>query len=107
MRRGDIVVVALQGDSGKPRPALVIQADWFNALMTVVVLPLTGTLRNAELTRIGIAPGEQNGLRAPSQIAVDRPQAIRREKIGQVIGRADDATMLQVDRALSVFLGMA
>ena len=33
--RGDIVVVALQGDSGKPRPAVVIQADWFEALPTV------------------------------------------------------------------------
>jgi mRNA interferase MazF len=35
MRRGDIVTVALHGDSGKPRPALVIQGDAFDALAMV------------------------------------------------------------------------
>jgi hypothetical protein len=29
MRRGDLVVVSLPGDYGKPRPALVVQCDWF------------------------------------------------------------------------------
>lgn len=29
MRRGDIVTIALQGDYGKPRPALIIQSDLF------------------------------------------------------------------------------
>ncbi|HEX5325038.1 MAG TPA: type II toxin-antitoxin system PemK/MazF family toxin [Acetobacteraceae bacterium] len=106
MRRGDIVVVALQGDSGKPRPALIVQADWFDALSTIVVLPLTGSLRDASLTRISIASTEATGLFAPSQIAIDRPQTIRREKIGKVIGRADDATMLEVNRALAVFIGL-
>jgi len=107
MRRGDIVVVALQGDSGKPRPALIVQADWFDALSTIVVLPLTGSLREAVLTRIDIAPTEANGLLVASQVAVDRPQTIRREKVGKLIGRADDATMLEVNRALAVFLGLA
>ncbi|MGA9864841.1 MAG: type II toxin-antitoxin system PemK/MazF family toxin [Acetobacteraceae bacterium] len=107
MRRGDIVVVALQGDSGKPRPALIVQADWFDALSTIVVLPLTGSLHEAVLTRIDIAPTEANGLLVASQVAVDRPQTIRREKVGKLIGRADDATMLEVNRALAVFLGLA
>jgi hypothetical protein len=43
-RRGDIVVVASQGDSGKTRPAVIVQADWFDALPTVMVLPLTSVL---------------------------------------------------------------
>lgn len=107
MRRGDIVVVALQGDSGKPRPALIVQADWFDALSTIVVLPLTGSLHEAVLTRIDIAPTEANGLLVASQVAVDRPQTIRREKAGKLIGRAEDATMLEVNRALAVFLGLA
>jgi mRNA interferase MazF len=29
MRRGDLVTIAVSGDYGKPRPALVIQADPF------------------------------------------------------------------------------
>jgi mRNA interferase MazF len=96
------VVVALQGDGGKSRPAVVVQADWFDALSTVVVLPLTSLRQDADVT-----PSERNGLRLLSQIAVDRPQTIRRTKVGQVIGQLDSVIMLQVERALAVFLGLA
>jgi len=107
MRRCNIVVVALQGDSGKPRPALIVQADWFDALPTAVVLPLTSTLLPVRHTRIDILPSETTGLKSRSQIAIDRPQTVRREKIREVIGHADDTTMLAVNRALAVFLGLA
>jgi hypothetical protein len=30
MKRGDVVTVALQGDLGKPRPAVIVQSDHFN-----------------------------------------------------------------------------
>jgi mRNA interferase MazF len=99
--------VALQGDSGKPRPAVVIQADWFDALSTVVVLPLTSTLRDAAVTRIDVAPTDENGLKVPSQIAIDRPQTVRRPKLGPTIGRLNNDVMLAVHRALAVFLGLA
>jgi mRNA interferase MazF len=107
MRRGDIVVVALQGDSGKPRPAVVVQAEQFAELSSVVILPLTATLLGAELFRVNIEPAGGTGLHTRSQIAVDRPNAVRREKIGRTIGRADDATMVEVNRSLAVFLGLA
>ena len=97
----------MQGDSGKPRPALVIQADWFDALSTVVVLPLTSSLQDAAVTRIDVAPTDENGLKAPSQIAVDRPQTVRRTKLGPTIGRLDNDVMLAVHRSLAVFLGLA
>ncbi len=97
----------MQGDSGKPRPAVVIQADWFNALSTVVLLPLTSTLQDAALTRIDVAPTDQNGLKVPSQIAVDRPQTVRRTKLGPIIGQLDNDVMLAVRRSLAVFLGLA
>jgi mRNA interferase MazF len=86
---------------------VVIQADWFDALPTVVVLPLTSSLRDAAVTRIDVAPSSQNGLRVPSQIAVDRPQTVRRPKLGPTIGRLDQDVMLAVHRALAVFFGMA
>ena len=47
--RGDFVTIAMQGDFGKPRPALVIQADQFNEHASVTVLPVTGTLVAAPL----------------------------------------------------------
>lgn len=52
--RGDFVTIAMQGDFGKPRPALVIQADQFDAHTTVTVLPVTSTLVAAPLLRITV-----------------------------------------------------
>jgi mRNA interferase MazF len=105
--RGDLVTVALQGDQGKPRPALVVQADHFGHLASVTVLPITSTLVDAPLLRVPIEPGEENGLARRSQIMVDKPQTPSRNRLGPVIGRLDDATMVTVNRALAVFLGLA
>ena len=107
MRRGDLVTVALQGDLGKPRPALVIQSDLFDAHPSMSILPVTSELRDAPLFRILVNPGEQNGLAKPSQVMVDKPQSVERKKVGAVFGRLDDETMLAVNRALAVFLGFA
>lgn len=107
MRRGDVVTVALQGEQGKPRPALVVQSDVFGELPAVTVLPITATLLNAPLLRVQIEPTQQNGLVKQSQIMVDKPQTPPRGKLGGVIGHLEDAAMLQVNRALAVFLGLA
>ena len=107
MRRGDVVTVALQGDLGKPRPALVIQSDLFDVHPSVTILPITSELREAPLFRIALAPGESAGLARASQVMVDKPQSIPRENIGAVRGHLDDETMLAVNRALAVFLGFA
>lgn len=107
MTRGDLVTVALQGDQGKPRPALVVQADHFGDLASVTVLPITSTLVEAPLLRVTVEPSEANGLARRSQIMVDKPQTPSRNRLGPVIGRLDDATMVTVNRALAVFLGLA
>ncbi len=107
VRRGDVVTVALQGGQGKPRPALVVQADAFGELPAVTVLPITGTLLDAPLLRVQVEPSAWNGLAKRSQIMVDKPQTPARGKLGAVIGQLEDATMLQVNRALAVFLGLA
>lgn len=108
MRRGDFVTVATQGDYGKPRPALVVQNDLFDALPSVVILPLTSLLRDdADQIRIDVAPSDENGLREKSQIAVDKVTVIPVVKVGKTIGRADDALMLRVTRAMALFLGIA
>ncbi len=107
MRRRDPVIVAMQGNKGKPRPALVIQSSLFDELQTVTMLPLVSRQLVPAITRVDIAPSEANGLRSTSQIVVHRPQTIRRDKIGRVIGHAEEKTMLTVARALALFLGLA
>lgn len=107
MRRGDVVTIALQGDYGKPRPALVIQSDLFAAHPSVTVLPITSELRETPLFRIDVMPTEENGLRSASQIMVDKAQTVPVHKIGQSVGRLDEAALLAVNRALAVWLGFA
>jgi mRNA interferase MazF len=107
MMRGDFVAVAVQGDFGKPRPALVIQANQFDEHATVTVLPVTSAFVAAPLMRVTVQPTVVNGLLKPSQIMVDKAVTIRRDKVGQIIGRIDANGMVEVERCLAVFLGIA
>lgn len=107
MKRGDIVAVALSGDCGKPRTAVVIQSDLFDEHPSVSILPVTNEARDAPAFRIDLPAGESTGLRTPSQVMVDKIQTVPRTRIGQVIGKAGEAPMVAVDRALAVFLGIA
>jgi len=84
--RGTLITVALPGDLGKPRPALIIQADRFERLATLTVLPITSTLVDAPLLRVTLEPSDTNGLRKRSQVMLDKISTIRRDKLGPRIG---------------------
>ena len=99
--------VVAPGDFGKPRPALVVQSDRFDEHATVTVLLISGTLIDAPLIRVNVAPGARNGLRQPSQVMIDKAMTLRRERTGPAFGDADDQLMLEVSRLLAVFLGIA
>ena len=106
MKRGDLVTIALQGDCGKPRPALIVQSDLFSAHPSLTILPVTSELRDLPLFRVPVSPSASNGLHASSEIMADKAQTVSREKIGNVFGRLADDDMLAVNRALAVFLGV-
>ena len=71
----------------------------------MTILPVTSELRDVPLFRIQVNPSETNGLRKPSQVMIDKPQSVAREKIGNVFGHLDDKTMSAISRVLAVFLG--
>ncbi|MGV6876727.1 type II toxin-antitoxin system PemK/MazF family toxin [Pseudochelatococcus sp. B33] len=106
MKRGDLVTIAVSGDYGKPRPALVVQDDAFSELTAVTVLHLTSEINDWPLFRITIEPTEGNSLRKRSQVMVDRAVALPRSKVGPVFGSLDDADMATVSRALYRFFGL-
>jgi len=107
MMRGDLVTIAMQGDFGKPRPALVIQTDQFGEHATVTILPVTSTLVSTPLFRVTVQPSVDNGLQKPSQVMVDKTMTVKRDKIGQTIGRIDANMMVEIERCLALFLGIA
>lgn len=87
MMRGDLVTVAMQGDFGKPRPALVVQANQFSEHSSVTVLPVTSTLVAAPLLRVTVQPSAENGLLKPSQVMVDKAMTVKLDKVGLTFGR--------------------
>ena len=107
MMRGDFVTVAMQGDFGKPRPGLVIQAGQFNEHATVTLLLVSSTLVDAPLLRVTVQPSDGNGLKKSSQVMVDKAMTVNRVKIGKTIGRIDADVMVEIERCLVVFLGIA
>lgn len=84
----------------------MIQANAFSALPSITVLRLSSDLVAAPLTRLTVEPSAENGLRRTSQIMIDKAVSVPREKIGQAVGKLDDATLSSVSRALMAFLGL-
>ena len=105
--RGDLVTVAMQGEFGKPRPALVIQANQFSEHNSATVLPITSTLVAAPLLRVTVQPSAENRLLKPSQVMVDKALTVRRDKVGPAFGHIDADALVEVERCLAVFLGIA
>ncbi|AGF73946.1 hypothetical protein BAnh1_00530 [Bartonella australis AUST/NH1] len=104
--RGSFVTIAMQGDFGKPRPALIIQADQFSEHTSVTVLPITSTLVAAPLLRITLQPDTQNGLQKTSQVMIDKTMTVRCEKVSPAFGFVHADKMVEIERCLAVFLGI-
>lgn len=104
--RGTVVTVASPGVySGKPRPAVVVQADrWLQAHPSVTLCPLTSTLVEAQLVRIAVEPSPRNGLRKPSQLMVDKLFTVPLEALGAVVGQLEPHALIELDLALRGWL---
>jgi mRNA interferase MazF len=107
MRRGDLVTVALQGDYGKPRPALIIQSNLFAEHPSVTILPLTSALRETPIFRVRVLPVLTNGLHVPSDVMIDKLHTVARDKIRETIGSISDEHLIEIERAVAVWLGIA
>jgi mRNA interferase MazF len=108
VRRGEIWTVAGGKDyAGKPRPIVIVQDDRFDATDSVTVCAFTSDRVDAPLIRIPVDPSDTNGLRAASHLMVDKITTVSRQKLGRRLGRLEDEHLVQLNRAMIVFLGMA
>jgi mRNA interferase MazF len=73
----------------------------------VTVLLVSGTLVDAPLLRVTVPPSSENGLQKPSQVMVDKAMTVKREQVGRAIGHIDPEALLEIERRLAVFLGIA
>ena len=108
MRRGEIYTAAARGAyTGKPRPVLVIQDDRFDATASVTICPFTTNQLDAPLLRIRIEPTNQNGLDQPSSLMIDKLTTMPKTNLGERLGALGDDQLVQLNRSLMVFLGLA
>jgi mRNA interferase MazF len=108
MKRGDIWTVSGGADYvGKPRPAVVVQDDAFDDTASLTICAFTTDPTEAPLFRILVDPNDNNGLRMPSRLMVDKLTTVSKAKLESRIGRLDEEDLLRLNRAILVFLGMA
>ena len=107
MERGEVWTVSGAGYAGRPRPAVIVQDDRFDATASVTLCVFTTDETEAPLFRLIVTPNERNGLRSVSRLMVDKLTTVPKERLGARIGRLDDADMVRLNRAMLVFLGLA
>lgn len=108
MKRGDVWTVAGGPDyAGKPRPAVILQDNAFDATASITICPFTTHSIDAPLVRLRIEPSERNGLRAASQLMIDKITTVSKSKLERRAGRLSDEDIVRVNRAVLVFLGLA
>jgi len=112
LKRGEIWVANLNpnrgAEVGKVRPVLVLQADPLieSPLPTVVVLPLTSKIR-PEAAPLRVSLPARDGLRQPSQVMVDQPRTVDKERFGEgPLTALRDDEMADVERSLGFLVGL-
>ena len=106
MKRGDLVLVAVPGDYGKTRPALIVQSDLFNEHPSLTICLLTTHLQSTPLFRYQVAAHPDNGLSADSQVQIDKIMTIPRHEAGPVIGSLTVGQMTEITRLVMLWLGV-
>ena len=109
MNRGDIWTVAGGVSAARPRPAVIVQDDLFDVTSSVTVAPMTSTLLDAPLMRIRIygGNGRLSGLDRDSDVMIDKLTTVRRSSVDTRVGRLTAEQLVEVERAMMAFLGLA
>jgi len=106
-RRGDIVLVAGGVYAIKPRPAVFVQDDLFDATDSVTVRPFTTSDVSAPLLRMPVPADDAISIDSPSLAMIDKITTVRHSSAGEAIGRLDSVQMVQLERRILVFIGLA
>ena len=107
MKRGEVWTASAKSYAGKPRPVVILQDERFDATASITICAFTSDPTDAPLFRPAVEPDEQNGLRAPCRLMIDKITTVPRSKLGKRIGRLDHTDLVRLNRAVMVFLGLA
>jgi mRNA-degrading endonuclease toxin of MazEF toxin-antitoxin module len=109
-RRGDIHFIAFPDSGGHvlrgPHPAVVIQNDRMRRSATVVVVPMTSTVRSAaeDPPYLVAVTGRESGLDRDGYVKCDQPATLPAATLGPRAGRLAPAAIDRLDAALRFVL---
>jgi mRNA interferase MazF len=113
LRRGQIYWIdwnpARGSEQAGYRPGLIVQNDPFNRnerYPNTVVVAISTSGRSVP-SHVALDPNAVNGLRDRSYVKCEQLVTISKDRLREQIGALDDATMLQVDRALIRVLALS
>ena len=108
MKRGEIWTVAGGKDYvGKPRPAVILQDDRFDATDSITICVFTTDPTEAPIFRLPVEPSPKNGLKSSCNLMADKITTVPKTKIGSRVGRLNDEDIVRLNRAVLVFFGLA
>lgn len=93
--------------AGKPRPAVIVQEDRFDSTNSITLCVFTTDPTEAPLLRMLIEPTDRNGLSSASRLMIDKITIVPKARLGKRIGKLNDEDVVRLNRALTVFLGLA
>ncbi len=93
--------------AGKPRPAVIVQEDRFDSTNSITLCVFTTDPTDAPLLRMLIEPTDRNGLSSASRLMIDKVTTVPKARLGKRIGKLNDEDVVRLNRALTVFLGLA
>jgi mRNA interferase MazF len=108
VKRGEVWTVSAGGPyAGKPRPAVIVQEDRFDATNSITLCVFTTDPTEAPLLRMLVEPTDRNGLSIASRVMIDKVTTVPKSRLGKRIGKLQDEDIVRLNRALTVFLGLA
>ena len=108
MKRGEVWTVSGAAIyTGKPRPAVIVQEDRFDQTSSITLCVFTTDPTDAPLLRMLIEPTDRNGLKSVSRLMIDKITTVPKARLGKRVGKLNDEDTVRLNRALTVFLGLA
>lgn len=115
IRRGDIHSVDLDpargSEANKRRPAVVVSNDAANATAgrlgrgVIAVVPVTSNVERVYPFQV-LLPAAETGLGRDSKAQAEQIRSVAVERVGGRLGVVPNATMLDVDEAIRLHLGL-
>ena len=111
LRRGEVYLVSFDPTLGaeirKTRPALILQNDVANHFSPItIVAAITSQVEPDLYPTEVLLKAAEGGLKVDSVVLLNQIRSIDRQRLIRRLGRLSRETMLKVDRALVLSLGL-